>query len=150
MEYLRLEINSNEDVWELSDKSLEHNLILNFRPHERIEWWNTDLKSNDGKLLKNLNVRDLQFDLQTNQEGVKEILDLNTDQFDIYQFDKPIADSLRILDLPENSRNEILKQNGLKHIFDCKFEVLEIRSFDVDFISKIRDNPKFKNCIFSE
>lgn len=150
MEYLRLEIDSNEDVWELIDKSLEHNLMLNFQPYERIEWWKTELKTNDGKILKNLSVRDLQFDLQTNQEGVKEMLDLKTNQFDIYQFDNPIADTHRVLDLPENNQNEILKQNGLKHIFDCKFEVLEIRSFDAEFISNIRNNPKFKDCILGE
>lgn len=86
-------------------------------PNEVIEWWKTDLKTQSGTEFKNLSVRQMEMDVQTDLNGLKKILELNTRQLRIYQFDKPISDTLEIDRLPENNRKQILKQNRLKYFF---------------------------------
>lgn len=149
MEYLRLNINSNEDIWELIDKSVQHNYIHQFQPNELLEWWETEIKLKNGAVLKDVLIRELQFDLLTDQQGLKKILELRTQQFDLYQFSQAVPASLRISDLPEKSKHAILRENGLLHIFICRFEMLEIRSVDSEFISNIRQHPKHHTRIVS-
>ena len=147
MNELTFEINSNEEIWELFDKELNTVFIHKFVPNEVIEWWKTDLKTQSGIELKNLSVRQMEMDVQTDLNGLKKILELNTRQLRIYQFDKPISDTLEIDRLPENNRKQILKQNGLKHFFFIDFEFITIGSFESEFISRIELNPKFEKRI---
>ena len=147
MTELTFEINSNEEIWGLLDKKLNSIFIHKFLPNEIIEWWQTDLKTQSGIELKNLNVRQMEMDVQTDLNGLKEILELNTNQLRIYQFDKPISDTLEIQRLPENNRDLILKQNGLKHFFFIDFEFITIGSFEPEFINGIELNPKFEERI---
>ncbi len=147
MKELTFEINSNKEIWELIDKELNTIFIHKFVPNEVIEWWKTDLKTQSGTELKNLSVRQMEMDVQTDLNGLKKILELNTRQLRIYQFDKPISDTLEIDRLPEKNRNLILKQNGLKHFFFVNFEFITIGSFESEFISRIELNPKFEKQI---
>ncbi len=147
MKELTFEINSNKEIWELIDKELNTIFIHKFVPNEVIEWWKTDLKTQSGTELKNLSVRQMEMDVQTDLNGLKKILELNTRQLRIYQFDKPISDTLEIDRLPEKNRNLILKQNGLKHLFFVNFEFITIGSFESDFLSGIELNPKFEKPI---
>jgi hypothetical protein len=147
MTELTFEINSNEEIWELFDKELNSIFIHKFWPHEVIEWWKTDLKTASGIEFKNLSVRQMEMDIQTDLNGLKKILQLNTNQLRIYQFDKPISDTLEIERLPEKNRNLILKQNGLKHFFFIDFEFITIGSFESEFINGIEFNPKFEKRI---
>ena len=147
MTEITFEINSNEEIWELFDKELNSIFIHKFLPNEVIEWWKTDLKTKKGSKLKNLNVRQMEMDVQTDLNGLKEILEMNTNHLRIYQFDKPISDTLEIQKLPENNRNLILKQNGLKHFFFVDFEFITISSFESEFINGIKLNPKFEKRI---
>jgi hypothetical protein len=143
MNELTFEINSNEEIWELLDKDLNSIFIQKFVPNEVIEWWKTDLKTQNGTEFKNLSVRQMELDVQTDLKGLKKILELNTNQLRIYQFEKPISDTLEIERLPEKNRNLILKQNGLKHLFFVNFEFITIGSFESEFIKEIERNPKF-------
>uniref|UniRef100_UPI00404AA988 hypothetical protein n=1 Tax=Flavobacterium sp. TaxID=239 RepID=UPI00404AA988 len=143
MNELTFEINSNEEIWELLDKDLNSIFIHKFVPNEVIEWWKTDLKTQNGTEFKNLSVRQMELDVQTDLKGLKKILELNTNQLRIYQFEKPISDTLEIERLPEKNRNLILKQNGLKHLFFVNFEFITIGSFESEFIKEIERNPKF-------
>ncbi|WP_417237477.1 hypothetical protein [Bizionia paragorgiae] len=143
MNELTFEINSNEEIWELFDKDLNSIFIHKFVPNEVIEWWKTDLKTQNGTEFKNLSVRQMEMDVQTDLNGLKKILELNNRQLRIYQFEKPISDTLEIQRLPEKNRNLILKQNGLKHFFFIDFEFITIGSFESEFISGIELNPKF-------
>ncbi|WP_417213198.1 hypothetical protein [Bizionia sp.] len=147
MNELTFEINSNEEIWELFDKELNSIFIHKFVPNEVIQWWKTDLKTQSGIEFKNLSVRQMEMDIQTDLNGLKKILKLNTNQLRIYQFDKPISDTLEIERLPESNRNLILKQNGLKHFFFVDFEFVTIGSFESEFISEIELNPKFEKRI---
>lgn len=147
MQELTFEIESNEEIWELFDRNLDSILIHKFVPNEVIEWWNTDLKTQNGTEFKNLSVRLMEMDVQTDLTGLKKILELNTRQLRIYQFDKPISDTLEIEKLPEKNRNLILKQNGLKHYFFLNFEFITIGSFDSEFINGIELNPNFEKRI---
>ena len=143
MQELTFEIESKEEIWELFDRNLDSILIHKFVPNEVIEWWNTDLKTQNGTEFKNLSVRLMEMDVQTDLTGLKKILELNTNQLRIYQFEKPISDTLEIERLPEKNRNLILKQNGLKHLFFVNFEFITIGSFESEFIKEIERNPKF-------
>ena len=138
MEKITIEIDSNEEVLKLIDKNINNIFIHKFMPNEVIEWWNTNITTNDGTEFENLNVRQMEMDVQTDLIGLKKILDLNTEQLRIYQFDKPISNTLEIDRLPEKNIYNILKQNGLKHFFFTDFEYLTIGSFDSEFISRIK------------
>ena len=89
----------------------------------------------------------MKMDVQTDLNGLKKILELNTRQLRIYQFEKPISDTLEIDRLPEKNRNQILTQNGLKHFFFVNFEFITIESFEPEFIRGIELNPKFEKRI---
>ncbi len=141
MKQIKFEIKSNNDVWSLIDRNYNTFLIDKFNPHDIVEWWKTDLKTHNGFLLENLNVRMLECDVQTDLDGLKKILDLNTQQLRIYQFDKAIPDTLEFQHLADESKFQILKQNGLKHFYFLDFEILSIASFDEEFILKTKDNP---------
>jgi hypothetical protein len=147
MTEVTFEINSNQEVWELFDKKLNSIFIHKFNPNQVIEWWKTDLKTKSGTEFKNLSVRQMEFDIQTDLSELKNILELNTNQLRIYQFDKPISDTLEIERLPEKSLNQILKQNGLRHYFFIDFEIITIGSFETDFIKSIETNPTFESRI---
>jgi hypothetical protein len=147
MNELTFEINSNEEIWELLDKKANSVFIHKFVPNEVIKWWKTDLKTENGTEFKNISVRRMEMDVQTDLNGLKKIIELNTRQLRIYQFEKPISDTLEIERLPENNRNQILKQNGLKHFFFINFEFITISSFESEFINRIELNPKFEKRI---
>ncbi|WP_425077838.1 hypothetical protein [Psychroserpens sp. S379A] len=147
MNELTFHINSNEEIWELFDKELNTIFIHKFVPNEIIEWWKTDLKTQSGTEFKNMSVRQMEMDIQTDLNGLKKILELNTKQLRIYQFNKPISDTLEIDRLPKNNRKQILMQNGLKHYFFVNFEFITIGSFESEFISGIGSNPKFEKRI---
>lgn len=147
MTEVTFEINSNQEVWELFDKKLNSIFIHKFNPYQVIEWWKTNLKTKNGTEFKNLSVRQMEFDIQTDLCELKKILELNSNQLRIYQFDKPISDTLEIERLPEKSINQILKQNGLKHYFFIDFEIITIGSFETDFIKSIETNPTFESRI---
>ena len=113
-------------------------------PNEVIEWWKTDIKTNNGIELKNLFVRQMEMDVQTDLNGLRDILNLNTGQLRIYQFVHPISDTLEIDRLPEDNRNEILKKNGLKHFFFIDFESITIGTYEPEFLKQIETHPIFE------
>ncbi|RZJ98798.1 MAG: hypothetical protein EOO46_24100 [Flavobacterium sp.] len=147
MKEITFEINSNEELWSLIDKNLNHILVHKFTPNLAIEWWATDIKMKDGELFKGLKVRNMEFDITTDLIGLKKLIELNTHQLRIYQFDKPIPGTLSLEHLPENNRDKILAQNGLKHIFFCNFEFLTVASLSDEFIAEIKNNEVFKDRI---
>ncbi|QHL87552.1 hypothetical protein GU926_08915 [Nibribacter ruber] len=147
MKEIIFDINSNEEIWELIDKSVNNIFIHKFWPTEVIHWWKTDLKFETGLVLKDSLVRGMEFDLQTDLNGLKQILEMNTNQLRIYQFDKPVPDTLRLEHLPEDSKFKILKQNGLRHFFWVDFEFMTVSSFDDEFLKAIERNPLFSERI---
>ena len=146
MEHIVFDIESNNEIWELIDKRFEHILIHKFNPHDTIEWYEADLKISNLDL-KNIQVRNMEFDFLTNLEGLKEIINLNTNFLRIYQFNKPVADTLVIENLPEHSKDVILMNNGFKSSFFIDFEVLTISSFDLEYITMIKNNSLFSKRI---
>jgi hypothetical protein len=147
LETICFEIESNEEVWSLIDKTIPNIFINRFNPNYMIEWWNTSVISNDGISLNNISVRNMEFDIQTDLIGLKKILELETVYLDIYQFSKPVPDTLVIEQLPKNSSESILLNNGLQHIFSIEFEVLTLESFNPEFIKAVRENPLFAERI---
>ena len=147
MKILCFEINSNEEIWSLIDKNLDNIFIHKFMPNERIGWWKTSIKMPNNILFENLEVRNMEFDIRTDLKGLKEIIEMNTNQLRIYQFEKPLADTLVLEHLPESNRENILLKNGLKHSFFCDFEFLTIESVDSKFINGIEKNETFTERI---
>ncbi|ESU25053.1 hypothetical protein FEDK69T_02430 [Flavobacterium enshiense DK69] len=136
MKTIRVTIDSNDDILNVVDKNLNYIFIHKFMPNAAVEWWKTDLKMKTGEVF-DFQVRNMEFDIQTDLDGLKIIIELNTNQLRIYQFDRPVPSTLSLELLPEKLRESILKQNGLKHIFFCDFEFLSISSFDEDYIDRI-------------
>ena len=149
METIRFTLDSNKEIWEFIDKSVDHILIHNFQAQNYIHWWESTVKIKPTITLENVRVRDMQFDIQTNISGLNQILAIESNFLDIYQFTRPIADTLRIGDLPENNAENILQQNGLQHIISVEFELITVKSFNVDFIKSISNNPIFADRITS-
>jgi len=140
-------LDSNTEIWDIIDKIVDHILVHQFDPHSSIEWWNSSVKVKSDLTLENIKVRSMQFDIQTNVNGLKQILDLNTAYLNIYQFSKPIPDTLEIEWLPPNNTENILLQNGLVHIFWIEFEYVTIKSIRPDFIKSIKENHLFSDRI---
>ena len=138
MKKISFEINSNEEIWNLIDKNIDYIFIHKFIPNNNSSWWKTNLKLPNNFLLDNLEVRNLEFDIQTNLDGLRQIIEMNTNQLRIYQFEKPVSDNLILESLPENSRENILLQNGLKHYYFCNFEFITIESNDSEFLNQIK------------
>ena len=147
MKNLCFEINSNEEIWSLIDKNLDNIFIHRFMPKESLGWWKTDLKMPNNILFENIEVRSMEFDIRTDLNGLREIIEMNTNQLRIYQFEKPLSDTLILDYLPEKNRENILLQNGLKHFFFCDFEFLIIESSDSEFINQIENNETFAGRI---
>ncbi|MBW8359863.1 MAG: hypothetical protein K0M63_08710 [Weeksellaceae bacterium] len=143
MTELTFEINSSDELWTLIDKRFNHILIYKFTPNEAVAWWKTDLKMKDGELFENLSVRNMEFDIRTDLDGLKRILELNTPHISIYQFDKPVPDTLALQYLPPQHLESILRQNGLKNTYSCEFEFLSVASADGKFIAAIEADPLF-------
>lgn len=132
------EIESNNELLELFDKSLEYVYISRFNPHEIIEWWETSLQI-ESKVL-DLRVRNMEFDIQLKLDEIEQILDIKTNQLDIFQLDKPLPDSLVLEKLPKETQFKILIENGMKHWFCIEFEHVSVISIDESFIDKVRES----------
>ena len=142
MKEITIEIESKNELWSIFDKTYDYILVHKFNPHEIIEWWKSDIKVNQDFNLKNVSVRNMKFDLQTDLKGLKQILKFQTRQECIYQFDRPVPDTLCIEMLPDESIDSILKQNGLKHKYMIDYEFVTVYSFDEKFIKSIIENKK--------
>jgi len=135
---ITVEIESQEELLGLFDETQEHVFIHQFNPNQVLEWWKSSIRTKNGVELENISVRNMKFDLQIPFSELKRILELNTRQLRIYQFEKCVPDTLDLNHLPEHSRTEILRSNGLKHFFWIDFEFVTVSSFDEGFIERIR------------
>ncbi|MFO0355949.1 MAG: hypothetical protein ACK50A_03270 [Sphingobacteriaceae bacterium] len=147
MDSITFTLDSNKEIWEFLDKTVDHVLVHHFHAHNYIEWWTSTIKINPEITLDNVKVRNMTFDILTNVAGLKQILDVESNFLDIYQFTKPLADSLTIEALPKDNAINILKQNGLQHIITVDFEFITVKSFNKDFINSIRNNPFYADKI---
>ncbi|MBW8360611.1 MAG: hypothetical protein K0M56_00325 [Kaistella sp.] len=150
MKKLFFEIQSNHEIWSLIDKRYDHILIHKFRPNEAVAWWETDIKMKNGEAFEHLQVRNMEFDVSTDLKGLKRILELNTLHLCIYQFNRPIPNTLSLEYLSSEHLEKILEQNGLQHIYFCKFEFLTLASSDEKFLSTIENSEPFKEKIAAQ
>lgn len=149
MHHITLEIESNKQLSDIMGNMPGHYLVPNFTPHQAIGWAKADISIN-GFTLANADMRNMTFDLRTNRDGLEKVLNHRTQQFVIYSFSKPVPDTLVIDYLPEHGRENILKQNGLLHVFDVSFEFLTISSFDEGFLLWIRQHPEYSRLIIEK
>ncbi|MHC8949735.1 hypothetical protein [Sphingobacterium hungaricum] len=147
MQEIVFEINSDEEIWSLIDKDFDHLYIHKFTPNQAIEWWKTDIRMKNADLYKDLQVRNMEFDVSTNLVGLKKLMELNTYNLTVYQFDRPIPHTLSIEFLPEEQRDKILQQNGLKHFYFLNYEFITIGSYSEKFIDAINANEVFRDRI---
>ena len=149
MDRLILRNIDNSELWDILDKKCDHILVHQFNPHQTIAWWTTSIKIRENLELKNVSVRQMNFDLLTNLDGLKSILELNSLYLYIYQFNRPVSGGLLINDLPAESKDSILKQNGLEYIIMNELEDTIIYSFNIDFLTNLRQNPLLKDRILN-
>lgn len=124
-----INLENGQNVLDLISKDFDYFLIRNFNPNEALEWWITDLKSSKGLVLKNIKVREMEFDIQTNLKGLKKIIDFNTTSLVIYQFDKPISDTFFPKDKDDEDFEKILAYNGLKFKYVINYEFITITKY---------------------
>jgi hypothetical protein len=146
MHRITLELESYQQISDIIGNAPGYFLVPNFTPHEAIGWAKASISIN-GFSLANADVRNMSFDLRTDREGLEKVLNHSTQQFDIYCFSKPVPDTLVIGYLPEQGRDNILKQNGMLHVFDVSFEFLTISSFDEGFIRNIKEHSEYSKMI---
>ncbi len=147
METIRFTLDKNLEIWEFIDKTSDHVLIHNFQAHNILEWWESTIKLSPITTLENIKVRNMQFDIKTNISGLRQILQHESNFLDIYQFNKPIPDTLVIGHLPSNYAEKILLQNGLQHIISVDFESITVSSVSPDFIKSVAENSVFADRI---
>jgi len=147
MKEIFFDIESSEEIWSLIDKNFNHILIYKFMPNPAIEWWKTNIALKNNETFENLEVRNMEFDIRTDLDGLKKILELNTLHLNIYQFNKPIPNTLSLDHLPQENLERILQENGLQHSYSCNYEFITIASSNEKFIKDILDNPVFNNRI---
>lgn len=146
MHELTLELESYQQLCGIIGDMPGYFLVPNYTPHEAVGWAKANISIN-GFTLANADVRNLKFDLRTDRDGLEKVLNHSTQQFIIYCFSKPVSDTLVIDYLPEQGKENILKQNGLLHIFDIEFEFLTISSFDEGFLENIRQHPEYSKLV---
>jgi len=139
MDFFRIQINRNLEIWDLLDKNLPYVYISNFRPLNSIEWSSIDLRIDEIQL-KSLSTRSINLDIKMELREVKDVLKMNSNFLDLFQFESDIPDSLIPDRLPKDQKESILIQNGFKHKFELEFEQLTISSIDSAFINKIKTN----------
>jgi len=122
-------------------------LVHQFNPNEVIEWFNVNLKIRGKAEFRNIQVREMEFDLLTDIVGIRDILEFESNQLEIFQFSKQVPGTLQIERLPVAQKMAILKENGLLSLFSIDFGMLSIFSFDEGFLKAIRENPNFCNRI---
>lgn len=137
MFHVTLVLDSNDTFLKVIDQNFNHFFAHKFNPNATIEWFSGDLKTKSGSL-KNTDFRNMTFDVRTDFEGVKELLNFSPYGMNLYQFNKPLSGSLVLESLNESSINKVLQQNGLQHTYSLAYEFLSISSFDEAYIESIR------------
>ncbi len=138
MESISFQVESNEELWEIVDKSVPYIFLHRFNPHQSIEWFNGSVSVESNEIVKNGLIRNMQFDLQTDLSTLQQILQMNHYYLSIYQFNKPIPGTLVIENLPEENNNSILQQNGLEHIIWIEYEWVRVSSFNSAYLSRLK------------
>ena len=143
-----LSLNTNDEVIKLIDKDYNHFLIHQFNPTYSSDWKQADVKMK-GVSLKDITVRKMCFDILCDIKKVEEITLLNIPYLNIYQFNKPISDSLLIENLKPEIKDRVLQQNGLQHKYFINNEYITIYSFDESFIKNIENDPIWNDSILN-
>ena len=141
-----LSLDNNEAVYQLINKNFNHFLIHQFQPTYSSEWVKSTI-TNKIISLENITTRKMSFDILCDLKKVKEISLLNTKYLNIYQFKKPVPDSLLIDNLKAEMIDNVLQQNGLQHKYFINNEYLTVYSFNKEFIQIIEDDPVWRNFI---
>ena len=146
---LFLNLDTEEILEHLLDKRYNHLYVLNFKPDYSRNWVKGTIVIPDGLNLVNITIRDLSFDLKTNLIDLKKLIEIYG-FMDIYQFNKPISDNLLIKIIPDESKEKILRQNGLEHIIEIDKEDTIVRSFDKGYIDGLRQNNILSKKLFHQ
>lgn len=141
-----LSLDNNEAVYQLINKNFNHFLIHQFQPTYSSEWVKSTI-TNKIISLENITTRKMSFDILCDLKKVKEISLLNTKYLNIYQFKKPVPDSLLIDNLKAEMIDNVLQQNGLQHKYFINNEYLTVYSFNKEFIQIIENDPVWRNFI---
>jgi len=144
MEEIQIVLRTEEELWELFDKTLDHIMLDRLYPYARQDWQKGSLKMGNGVNLEDVEFRYLSCDLRTNLKGLKSILKLPVYGLRVFQSSKPWPSSLILNRLNEGSVDKVLAMNGVRHFFALSYEFVTIRSFDPEFIARIKHN--FESC----
>ncbi len=139
-------LDHNKQILDLVDKNYNNFFVHDFRPVYYTKWWKSTVKNNSTFEFENLEVRNMQMDIQTDYEGLKQVTKNNHHLF-VFQSDKKTPDNFEIHQLFCAEKYEILKQNKLKHWFLASYEETIIGSFDKEFIEGIKSDIRYSKMI---
>lgn len=92
--------------------------VRNHMPNPTVKWWITHLPISTSDTVMQMKVRNLRYDLQmeTQQflDNLKEFVPFG---IEIYQFDRPVPDTLTLNQIPEDKRTKVLLNNGGQSAF---------------------------------
>ncbi len=87
-------------------------------PHPAIQWWATQVPLSTAGAMTHLKVRELTYDLQMDIQlffgHLREFIPYGVE---LYQFDRPIPDTLTLSHVPDNQKTKILLNNGAQAAF---------------------------------
>jgi hypothetical protein len=130
---------TNDQIVDILDPAIPNILIPGFRPHKNRRWQLTDIDLGLDDGLKRVNARDLTVDLMTDKRTAEQILKNGYfNQLSLFQFTKPIPDTLKVSELPVATMDEILIHNGLINRVWVNYEFVEFSSKDDDYFEMIK------------
>jgi hypothetical protein len=134
---------NGEQILDMVDSSIPFILITGFRPHSAREWCTTDIYLDSKEKLENIQARDLTVDILTDKETVERIFKrAQFNQLALWQFSKRVPSTLKIDELPSETTDKILTQNGLVNRIWVNYEFVELSSVDEKYIEIIRERYK--------
>lgn len=142
MASIKLKDLTNEQILEMVDNSAPYVLLPNFMPISEQTWWTTDVPLRKEKLSK-VEVRDMVLDLLTDISTLKKILnEVSFNQLLIYQFTKKPPANLKPEYLSDQSRENILIQNGMINRIWINYEFVEFSSVKHEHGNAIKEKYK--------
>ena len=135
----------DKDIFGIVDPAIPYILIPNFRPHSTREWRTTDIQLDSKEKLENVDVRDLTVDLMTDKKTIEKIFKRGQfNQLALFQFKKRLPNTLKIDELPPETTESVLIQNGLVNRIWINYEFVELSSTDNNYLETIKEKYKSK------
>ena len=134
---------TDDHILDMIDSSIPFILVPGFRPNSARDWWQTDIYLDSVEKLEKIEIRDLTVDLLTDKKTIEKLLKTGKfNQLAVWQFNKRVPSTLKVNELPAETADNILIQNGLVNRIWINYEFVELSSVDEEYLERIRERYK--------